>query len=261
MKISFCSSVFKDDEMEDALIRLGRLGYDGVELWDQYLKVSDIDKLKTVLEESSLSVAQLCPYFDFTGSKEKWHESLEIVGRYIEYAKILDAKLIRVFTGSVGSNEATEAVWRQAIEGLREMCIKGKEFEISFALETHPGSLMDSSSSTLKLLEDVSCSNLGVNLQVPLDSEDVYQSAEILGKHVIHIHAHNWSGPAPNGCWEKLTYLESGDLDFPRFLGILHRHGFDGYISIEHGTHQGRDDPYHVAEQELGYLRTLVNKL
>lgn len=260
MKVSFCLNVFKSEEMEKAISHLGKLGYDGVEVWDQYLKITDINRLNELLKSSSLSVAQLCPYFDFTDSKEKWQESLKTAQSYIEYAKILDARLIRVFTGHIGSSEATDIIWQQAVEGLRTICLKGKEMGISFALETHPGSLMDSTPSTLRLLKDVACPNLGVNLQVPLDNEDAYQSAETLGKHVIHIHAHNWIGPAPNGQWKTLTYLDKGDLDFPRFLDILHRHGFDGYISIEHGIHRGKDDPYEVAEHEIAYLRKLISQ-
>lgn len=260
MKVSFCTNVFEKEEIEEAIMRLSKLGYDGVELWDQYLKVADIEELNKLLKDASLSVAQLCPYFDFTGTKERCEESLKQVDRYMDYAEIFDAKLIRVFTGKAGSSEAAEPVWHQAIKGLRQMCLKGKDKGISFALETHPGSLMDTMASTQRLLREVDCSNFGVNLQVPLGNEDVYQTAEVLGKYVIHIHAHNWIGGAPAGNWNELTFLDSGDLDFPKFLDILHKKGFNGYISIEHARHRGTRDPLDVAEHEVIYLKKLIEK-
>jgi sugar phosphate isomerase/epimerase len=121
MKTAFCTNVFDDSKMPKALEFLDSLGYDGVEFWDQYLQNADIDQLKKTLEETSLSVAQLCPYFNFTGSKKNLDETFEIVDRYVDLARQLDSKLIRVFTGDVSSSEATDAIWEQAVEGLRRL--------------------------------------------------------------------------------------------------------------------------------------------
>ena len=167
------------------------------------------------------------------------------------YANILDCRLIRVFTGKVKSSEVTAKQYQQAVQGLKEICRNGKKYGITYALETHDNSLMDTSDATLKLIESVGCDNLKVNLQVPLNygHEDIFESALRLKDHTIHVHAHNWHGD-----WSNLTYLKDGDYNFVYFIDILKTGGFDGYISIEHADHHGKHDVMDVLSKEIKYL-------
>ena len=109
MKAGFCMNVFDNHEIEEAMPRLAGIGYDGVELWDQNLQGMDLDRLADQVHEADLEVAQLNPYFDFTDRKEKWDETMRIHVRYLEHARTFGARMVRVFTGHVGSAEATEA--------------------------------------------------------------------------------------------------------------------------------------------------------
>ena len=260
MKISFCTNIFRDEDIAEAIKRLAQLGYDGLEFWDQYLQKADIPWLVEHLQANKIAVSQLCPYFDFTGGKERWEESIKIAEKYISLAQAFWTKLIRVFTGKKGSEEATAEEWQAGVKGLKEICKLGKSEGIQFVLETHQGSLMDTSSSTLRLLEEVGIDNLKVNLQIPLKDEDVMVSAEKLGKYVVHLHAHNWKYLTKDYEWGELTFLDSGSYDFEAFITILHSKGFDGYISIEHGDHEGKHHPFETAEYEIKYLKELIAK-
>ena len=104
--------------------------------------------------------------------------------------------------------------------------------------------------ASLSLLEEVGMDNLKVNLQTPLVGESVFYTAEQLGEHVVHLHGHNWIGD-----WSHRTFLDSGDVDFTAFIGVLKDKGFDGYISIEHGSHH---PPYETAAHEIRYLKWLI---
>ena len=259
MKTSFCTNVFSPEEMEKAIINLSYMGYDALEFWDQYLRKVDISWLVDRLQHSRIEVSQICPYFNFTGSKEDWEKSIKIAGRYIGLAKKLNTKLIRVFTGKVGSEEATKKQWKAGVEGLKKICAMGKEEGITFVLETHPGSLMDTSKSTLRILEEVGMDNLKVNLQVPLKGEeDPLISAEKLGRYTVHLHAHNWKYLKEDYTWGELTFLDSGCYDFEKFIRILHSKGFNGYISIEHADHNGLRNPYKTAQHEIKYLKDII---
>ena len=138
MKTAFCA-IFKPEEMENAIGQLAELGYEGLEFWDQYLSQIDARWLKTILDDNHIEVAQVCPYFNFTSGEEKWKESMQINEEYLDYCRILDTSLIRVFTGSVGSEEATDEQWRMAVKGLRAVCRRGEREGIRYALETHRG--------------------------------------------------------------------------------------------------------------------------
>lgn len=261
MNTSFCMGDFAYNDMESAIKKISQLGYDGIELWDQYLSKVDLKWMRNVMESNRISVAQICPYFNFTGTKREWEESISIAKRYVEIAQILNTDLIRTFTGNVGSKEATKEQWQAGVEGLQTICKIGKEKGIRFALETHQGSLMDTSDSTLRLLKEVNMDNLGVNLQVPLKDENIITSAKKLGCYTFHIHAHNWIGSDEDCNPKELTYLDSGEIDFEGFITCLYKEGFDGYISIEHATHQNKRDPYQVAEHEIKYLRNLISRI
>lgn len=258
MKAGFCTNCIKDTPLYDALVILASLGYDGVEFWDKQLRTYNLDELKSVMDSVGLECAQVCPYFDFTGGHEKWHSSIKLAEEYIRIAAKLGARLIRTFTGTIGPKDATCEDWSAAVQGLKKICELGSEHGICFALEMHSGHLAETSASTLRLLEEVGASNLGVNLQLPVAGEDFWESVEILAPYTIHVHAHNWNSLADA---RDLTFLDSGIFDFARFAEYLYSRGYRGYISIEHATHYGRHTWQETAQHEIMYLRNLFDRL
>lgn len=264
LKTSFCMMGFgSTQELAERCITLcGKLGYDGIEFWKQYLDKADLGWVKDACANAGLEIVQVCPYFDFTTSPETYDETLREAERFVTYARALDAKWIRTYTGRTGSGDATDEQWRRTVDGLKRVCDLGAPFGIEFPLETHQvihsgACLTDTSASTLRLLELVDRPNLRVAIQTPLKGETSEYSAEQLGPHVVQIQAHNWIG-ATDSTWGTLTYLDAGDLDFAGYLRILRAKGFDGVISIDHPAHSGQDQWDEVASHEIGFLRSLI---
>ena len=230
------------------------MGYDGLEFWEQYLSGADLGWLRETMDEHGLEIVQICPYFDFTTSPGTWQQSVRDADRYVGYSVKLGFPFIRTYTGNAGSADASKEQWDACVRGLRRICEMGERHGIVFPLETHQvihggPNLTDTSATTLRLLEEVGKDNLKVNLQTPLLDESVTYTAEQLGEHVVHVHAHNWIGS-----WPNLTFLDSGDVDFAQFAMVLRDRGFDGYVSIEHGDHH---PPYETAAHEARYLKRL----
>jgi sugar phosphate isomerase/epimerase len=264
MKVSFCMMGFgyTQDVAEECIDLVSTLGYDGIEYWKQYLDHANLDWVRRVSEAAGLTIVQICPYFDFTTSRETYDESLREAERFVDYARKLGALHVRVYTGKTGSAEATDEQWERCVEGLKIVCDMGQPFGILFPLETHqvihhPACLTDTSPSTLRLLRLVNRPNLRVSLQTPLVAETPKYSAEQLGAELVQVEAHNWIGATAES-WGKLTYLDAGDLDFANYLRIIKSRGFDGYISIDHPNH----DPWQeTARHEIRYLRRLITEL
>ena len=257
MKAAFCTKWIADtqEEMERAIPVLAEMGYDGLEFWEQYLSSADLGWLKKTMDSLGLEIVQICPYFDFTTSSQTWDQSIRDAERYVGYSLELGRPFIRTYTGNSGSADASGEQWDACVSGLRRICEMGRPHGIVFPLETHQfihggPNLTDTSATTLRLLKDVGMDNLKVNLQTPLLRESVFETAEQLGEHVVHVHAHNWTGS-----WPNLTFLDAGDVDFARFIRVLRRKGFDRYISIEHGDHH---PPYDTAAHEIRYLKRLI---
>lgn len=250
LKFAYCMNVFDLENQYTAAKRIKDIGYDGIELWEQFIENTETNKLGEFLEEEKITLEQICPYFSLTAGKDELINSIKKAEKYLRYCEILNCKKIRVFTGDVASAEVDASKYKQAIGALQEMCSLSED--VLFVLETHDGSLMDKGPATKRLLQEVSHKNLKVNLQVPLNygKEDVFESAEMLGENVVHVHAHNWIGS-----FENLTYLNSGDYNFKKFIKTLKNKGFDGCISIEHGHHHHTKDPFEVALHEIEYLK------
>lgn len=258
MKLAFCTNTFSVDNIPQACKRLRDIGYDGVELWHQYLVSRPIAQIEEEILALGLEVAQVCPYFNVTGSLEELEQSYRLADQYIAFADALHCKNIRVFTGKVGAREASRAQFAQGVMGLQTICDKSPTHH--FVLETHPGSLMESIKATLRLLDAVNRDNLKVNLQLPMDlgRDDPYDCAERLGEKTVHLHAHNWVGNAEDN---QLTCLADGCYRFERFVSILRTHGFDGFVSIEHGDHYGKEDPFEVAQREYVYFQEIKRRI
>lgn len=260
MKIGFC---LHGDWLvsQPKLVKLvDELGYDGIEIWAQAFDAVGLDKVQSIVADLNCEVASINPYLDFTGSEESYARSLEMADEFIVYARALNCSRLRTFTSKMKafqtSDEAEHIHWERATSGIREVCDRASAYDITCLMEVHygDGQLYDTTNATIRLLNKIGRGNCAVNLQVPLRDEDPCESADRLGPYVAHLHAHNWYGE-----WGNFARLgdPDGDLDFERYLRILRRHGFDGYISIEHA----HKDPAGIARHEIGYLRDLITKL
>lgn len=259
MKVGFCLHRNWLGEKPELVKLLDELGYDGVEIWQQAFEILGLEGVREALKPYRLEVAAINPYFDFTTSDTSYRDSIELAKKFIEYARALDCIRIRVYTSKMGSfkssDEAQPIHWLRAINGIRTVCDIAAEYGIMCLMEVHygDGQLYDSSPSTLRILKAVDRSNLAVNLQPPLKGETPYESAERLGPYVKHLHIHNWIGR-----WGNFTFLDSGDLDIPRFVKILRKYGFDGYMSIEHATWRSTEE---IARHEVKYLKNLIKTI
>lgn len=260
IKASFCY-VFQPAEVDEAVARLAGLGYDGIEFWQQIIETMPVPRLKSALTANGIACSQVCPYFDFVSGKEKWDATIEMGKRYIDIALELGSTLIRVFTGprsgSGAGSIATEVQWNAAIEGLQVLCDLALPHNIRFALECHEGMLMEDSPTALRLLNGVGRSNLGANPQVPLKDEGPMYSLEQLAPFTIHMHSHNWIEYASEPHGTRMTCLEDGVLDYYAIAELLMRNGFDGYLSIEHANHGGKDDSWDTAKREASFFSKL----
>src|SRR5438046_4469526 len=139
MKASFAmlGCGYSQEVAERGISLAGRLGYDGIDLWKQYLDHADLDWVRGACEAQGLTILQICPYFDFTTSQQTYEETLREGERVVRYARTLGALYVRAFTGRTGSADATDGQWERAVRGLQLVCDMGAPFDVGVLLETH----------------------------------------------------------------------------------------------------------------------------
>lgn len=271
MKFSFCTIAWrhKSFSLEDMIHVVAMLGYDGIEIWGNHLcgYETKLDSIKKLLESSGLEVAMISPYFDFTSSKERWRKSIIDFETNLHIARRLDCKLIRCFTGKVGSDFASKKEWSSCIEGLKIIAEKADLFSVKIAIETHINTLADRKTAIKKLLEEVSSENIGLTLDIYNMfeiGENPYQLVDEFNSDIFHFHfknaERNLGTISPfNYVLEKnreivgIRNLFSGDLDYRRILKQLIALKYKGFISVE--CFETRRNPIRFAKDEISFLR------
>jgi len=272
MKISFCSIAFRKSSKTilEIIPIIADLGYDAIEIWGNHFGNIPLADIKDVLKENNLQVAMVSPYMDFTGSMENWRQSLATAEEFLNKAVALGSPNVRVFTGVVGSADASDKQWRSTVEGLKYISSKAAGTGVNFALETHPKTLVDTVDSTLRLIDEVAADNLRVNLDIYHMWEahkDVVWVLEQLSPFISHIHAKNAKlPPALDGHHPLLhdkhgsqeiygvTTLADGNMLYQDFISALNDSEYDGYLSVEwFGA-----DEVKAAETELRYIKKML---
>jgi sugar phosphate isomerase/epimerase len=113
---------------------------------------------------------------------------------------------------------------------------------VLLALENHWG-LGRTAKGVLRIVEAVNSPWLRVMMDTGNFLEDTYTQLEQLAPKTVFVQAKTYYG---GGIWYSL------DLDYDRIAGILRRHNYRGYISLEF---EGREDPQTAIPKSLALLR------
>ena len=263
IQIGFCWG-FRGVTPEDGVPRLKQFGFEGIELWPDFLKAWGASRWAAALQMAKMECFQLCPYFDFVSGPLRLAQSRQMLDEYLAAARVLGCRRLRVFTGPpwgegvVGASAASEAQWQSAIDGLQEYCDVAARDGVELCLECHEGSLMEDSPSALRLLRAVGRPNLATNLQLPLRAEDWRISLRELGRFTTHVHIHNWAKEMVDVSRGELTFLDAGIFDWrPVVRYLVVDLGRNVCLSVEHTDHAGRDDPWETARRDGPYLQHL----
>ena len=231
MKTALCTIAFKELEVVRVLDLARDHGLDAVEIWGKEPHMGDtydharVLRLYDAIADRGLVVSAFGSYLSplDEGLKEELEDA-------IVTALGLGTRVIRVWAGGGASKDVDPDVYALAVSGLRCMCLRADDDDLILALEFHDNSIADNARSILRLIGDVDCQNLGTYYQPSRreGADDPYEAAEMVGPHVVNVHAQNWD-PATGG----RAPVGAGAVDYGRVVDILKRHGFDGCLEIE----------------------------
>lgn len=166
---------------------------------------SDVAELTA---DAGLNVASYGSYYRLGSASEGEFNDV------LESALLLGAPAIRVWAGSVGSEEADAGLRRRIVEDAGSIARQAALHDLTIDLEFHRRTLTDTVDSTLRLLEEIDEPNVRTYWQPPLN-ETVEQRAEGLKRllpWVANIHTYHWMNvdrlPLAEGMEEWRTYLD-----------------------------------------------------
>ncbi len=237
MKTALCTIAFRERLLEYSLDIACEAGLDGVEIWGREPHISEeydanrVAAARKMVVERGLQVAVFGSYLRF-GAVENDNISLRDV---LQIAAGLEAPVVRVWAGDVGSDEADDELWKRTVHECHEAAVAAAKMGMKLAAEMHSNTLADTGPCARRLVEDVGHESFGLNYQASskLDDDDPLERLEFALPHVFHLHAQNY---APlNGDPERIERvgLADGVIDYAPLVSRLREVGYDGYLAIE----------------------------
>lgn len=246
--------------IEDA----ARMGFDGVEILHRQMEdesPATVNAIRRRAFSLGLSLPLLSIHQDFVSpARDERQRHIRHTINCLELAARLGIPAIRLNSGrwktipsfdelmKVKGNEPPLAGYTDAdalkwcTESIQECLPAAERLGVMMALENHWG-LTTNPENVLKIWRAVNSPWLGVNLDTGNYPGDPYPGIEILAPHATIVQAKTYHG---GGEWYTL------DLDYPRIAGILAKHNFKGWVSLEM---EGREDPATAVPKSLATLR------
>jgi sugar phosphate isomerase/epimerase len=234
--------------LDDFVVACAEMGLEGTELTSYYfpdpVTPEYLRTLKRRCFELGLDVSGTAVGNDFcVPPGPKRDEQMALVKRWVDYAEILGAPVIRIFSGNQKPGQSAEEAHRLAVQGMEEACDYAGQHGICLALENH-GGLTETAEGALALVRDVKSPWFGFNLDTGnFHGSDVYADLEKLAPYAVNVQIKVVVSPAGG---------KREPSDFGRLAQMLKQCGYRGYIVLEY---EEDEDPRVACPRFVDQLR------
>lgn len=192
--------------------------------------------------------------------KEKRQQNIDHTIKCIEMAYQLGIPIMRINTGRWGTTGSFDELmakrgiepvllgyteedgFKWVIDSIQKCLPAAEKCGVILGLENHWG-LARTPEGLLKIINAVNLPWLRVLLDTGNFLEDPYNKIERCAPYAVFMHAKTYFG---GGLWYTL------ELDYPRIAGIMRKHNFRGYLSLEY---EGNEDYKTAIPKSLVLLR------
>ena len=165
------------------------------------------------------------------------------VKQWIDYAEMLSAPVIRIFSGNARGGQTAAEAHKLAVEAIEECCDYAGRHGVFLALENH-GGLTSTPEGMLALVRDVRSPWFGVNMDTGnFHTQDVYGDLARIAPYSLNVQVKVVIKPA--GGSKQPT-------DYRRLAKILRDAGYRGYVVLEF---EEAGDPRVECPKHLDQLR------
>ena len=234
--------------IDDFLDDCAKFGLDGTELTSYYLPQNGPDEyfreLKANAFRRGLDVSGTAVGNDFCFPPgEKRDQEIASVKKWIEYADMMDAPVIRIFSGTAKAGQSVAEAQRLAIDAIEECCAYAGKYGVFLALENH-GGLTAEADGMLELVRGVKSKWFGVNLDSGnFQTADPYGDLAKIAPYAMNVQVKVIVRPAGKPAERS---------DFKRLAEILRTAGYRGYIVLEF---EDKGDPRAECQKYISQIR------
>ena len=248
MRFSQSSFVYFNYSLQEAIRRLHKYGYQGVEIWGgrphmyRHDLDDEIDAIIALLDRYEMSVPNLVPaQFRYPSilcslNETVRQDSVRYIQDGIDNASRLGAQSVSVCPGMTLYGEDLDRAWAQLRQSFVELVDYTEGTDLALVIEpAHKAetTLILTVDDGLRMIEEIGSERLGILLDTGhanLNDEDLAQVVTRLQDVPLHIHIDDNTGDAD-------AHLIPGDgsIDFAPFVQALRDIDYQGFVSAELG--------------------------
>jgi len=272
MKFSQSSFVYFNYPLQEAIRRLHKFGYQGIEVWGgrphayRHDLDDEMDEIVTLLDRLEMKVPNFIPaQFRYPSilcslNETVRRDSVRYIQDAIDNALKLGAPYVSLCPGMTLYGEDPEAGWAQVRKSIMELLdyTEGKDivlliepahrFETTLILTVEDG---------LRMIDEIGSERLGILLDTGhanVNGEDLAEVVRALKDVPFHIHIDDNHGDS-----DGHLIPGQGNIDFAPFAQALSEIGYRGFVSAELGF-QYTLDPDPAVERTYNVLRELFEE-
>jgi sugar phosphate isomerase/epimerase len=245
-------------DLEAFVAKAAVLGYRAVEIMGKrpHLSIVDsdrrrVDRLRQAAAAAGVEVATVAGYTNFTLGRDTEVPAVEMQVAYVRelarLARLLDAKIVRIFTGYLVQDEGFQTDWDLCVRGVRECAAAAAEQGVILGVQNHHDVGLGVE-SFVEFLDDVdhpNCRAMFDPWAPALHGEDLRSCARRLAPRMVQTTLADYIKlPRYRYIPGLINYrrlddavravpLGEGFLDLPGFFTGLREGGFDGYVAYE----------------------------
>jgi sugar phosphate isomerase/epimerase len=281
MQLAFSTNAYLKYPFADAVSRLAKIGYSGVEImadvphaWPAYLLEDQKQAIRESLTKNKLQISNINAFMmnAINDRRQKyWHPSwiepdvnyrhirIDHTMRALSLARELGAKCITTEPGGpVEPGESWKAALGLFVEMLKPVIAHAEKQGVLLLIEPEPGLLIETADQFLELMRHLDSPAVGLNFDVGhfyCVNDDPPATVSRLAKYTRHYHLEDIAATRVH---HHLVPGE-GAIDFAATLRAIMATGYDGWITIE--LYPYVDDPDPAARTAFERVSKLLGSI
>ncbi len=248
MKFSQSSFVYFNYSLQEAIRRLHKLGYQGIEVWGgrphcyRHDLDDQMDEIRALLDQFEMSVPNFIPaQFRYPSilcslNETVRRDSVGYIQAAIDNARELGSPYVSVCPGMSLFGEPLDQAWAQLRRSFEELLEHAAQAGVGLLIEpahAAESTLILTVEDGLRMIDEIGSERLGILLDTghaTVNGEDLAQTVRSLKGVPLHIHIDDNHGDS-----DAHMVPGEGSIDFGPFVQALDEIGYQGFVSAELG--------------------------
>jgi sugar phosphate isomerase/epimerase len=278
MRLAFSTNAYLNYSFPEAVRRLARIGYSGVEVmadvphaWPAYLLEEQKQALRDALAQNGLAISNVNAFMMHAVNDARqryWHPSwiepdrhyrqirIDHTRRALTLARELGSPCITTEPGGpVEPGGSWQAALKLFVEGLKPVAEHAEKEGVLLLVEPEPGLLIETADQFLELMHHIDSPAVGMNFDIGhayCVGDDPASTIPRVAPYVRHFHLEDIAATRVH------QHLVPGDgaIDFKAALGAIRALGYTGWVTVE--LYPYVDNPDEAATRALRKVQEVL---